>query len=55
MYTSQLNACCVALCRWDYDDRAGGVCVGGGMFISKGINFLEAELTDKSEIVVSKC
>lgn len=42
------------------DDIAGGVCVcvcvgGGGMFISKGINFLEVELIDNSEIVVSKC
>ena len=32
------------------------VCVGGGgVFVSKGINFLEVELTDNSEIVVSKC
>ena len=31
------------------------VCVCVEMFISKGIDFFEVELTDKSEIEVSKC
>lgn len=34
---------------------SGGTCVCLEMFISKGIDFLEVELTDKSEVVVSKC
>lgn len=32
---------------------AAGMCVC--VFVSKGIDFLEVKLTDKSEIVLSKC
>ena len=43
------------------DDIAGSMCVfvcvcrGRGDVHKQGINFLEVELTDNSEIVVSKC